>query len=144
MTTIIASGEDRPPLCNVARAWVSLNFEQTQLIQLSRLRPFAGCRDFASEQIEPSQLKLAFGRLSFSGVRSENNLTVVRDRAQQANSVALKDQAFSSVREPPTFLNRRLFIDPIYDPERTVCRLLPGTGSRNYQLSALGSASDCE
>lgn len=101
-----------------------------QQAQLSGLGPVACHGDFSPHDIKASQLKLAFG-LSLSSVYIHDDLAVIRHRAQQLNSVALKSEAFSGFHGFPLVFNRRLSVDLIYDLDQAMCRLFPGARSRN-------------
>jgi hypothetical protein len=59
----------------------------------SALGPVARHRYLASDGIQADQFKRTFMRRSFSGVHFNENLAVIRHRAQEANDVALESEA---------------------------------------------------
>src|SRR6202011_3497502 len=109
-----------------------------QYARRSGLGPVACRHHLTSDGIKADQLKRAFGRRSLSSVHFNENLAAIRHRAQEANNVALKDEAFPRLRGSPALFNRRLFVDPVYDLHFNISGLFPEARRGNYQLGALG------
>ncbi len=91
----------------------------------------------------PTNLNVPYGG-AFPTYTLNENLAVIRHRAQEANDVALKVEASPRLCGSRALFDGRLLVDLVYDLHLTIRGLFPGTRRGNCQLGALGATMNGE